>query len=340
MSSSPDTAPPRDRRGRALRDLRVSVTDRCNFRCRYCMPREHFGPGFHFLPRADLLTFEEVARVVRILVGEGLGKVRLTGGEPLLRTELPKLVRMVADTGVETALTTNGSLLAKYAQALADAGLARVSVSLDSLDDSVFHAMTDADYGPADVLAGIDAAARAGLSPIKINAVVRRGQNDHTLVDLARHFKGGGHIVRFIEYMDVGLTNGWRLDEVVPGREIVERIDAELPLEPVDPNYAGEVARRWRYRDGSGEVGVITSVTEPFCAGCTRARLSAEGKIYGCLFAASGTDIRAPLRSGADDAALAELLRGIWARRDDRYSELRSSRTAGLRRIEMSYIGG
>jgi len=340
MSPRPDTAPPRDRRGRPLSDLRVSVTDRCNFRCRYCMPREHFGPGFHFLPRSDLLTFEEIARLVGILSGEGLRKVRLTGGEPLLRAELPKLVRMIADTGVETALTTNGSLLAKHAQALADAGLGRVSVSLDSLDDAVFHAMTDADYGPADVLAGIDAAAAAGLSPIKINSVVRRGANDHTLVGLARRFKGSGHIVRFIEYMDVGITNGWRLDEVVPGREIVERIDAELPLEPVAPNYAGEVARRYRYRDGSGEIGVITSVTEPFCSGCTRARLSAEGTIYGCLFAASGTDIREPLRSGADDAALAGLLRGIWARRDDRYSELRSSRTAGIRRIEMSYIGG
>ncbi len=340
MSPDPDSTAPRDRRGRPLLDLRVSVTDRCNFRCRYCMPREHFGPGFHFLPRRDLLSFEEIARVVGILANHGLRKVRLTGGEPLLRAEVSKLVKMIADTGVETALTTNGSLLAKHATALADAGLGRVSVSLDSLDEAVFRSMTDADYGPGDVLAGIKAAAAAGLQPIKINAVVRRGTNDHTLVELARHFKGSGHIVRFIEYMDVGLTNGWRLDEVVPGREIVERIAAKLPLEPVDPNYPGEVARRYRYRDGEGEIGIITSVTEPFCAGCTRARLSAEGTIYGCLFAAAGTDIRAPLRSGADDAAIAELLRGIWAQRDDRYSELRSSRTAGLRRIEMSYIGG
>lgn len=330
-----------DSRGRALRDLRLSVTDRCNFRCRYCMPKEHFGPGFKFLPRAELLSFEEIARVARVFVSLGVKKLRLTGGEPLLRADLPKLVAQLASIeGVDIALTTNGSLLGERAEELARAGLRRITVSLDSLDERVFRDMTDADLSPAVVLAGIEAAARAGLRPIKVNAVVRRGVNDAGLVDLARHFKGSGHILRFIELMDVGVTNGWRMDQVVSGQEIVDRISRELPLEPASPSYRGEVAARWRYRDGSGEIGVITSVTRPFCGDCSRARLSAEGSVYTCLFATSGTDLRGPLRRGVDDEGLRELIRSLWARRNDRYSELRSENTRGLRRIEMSYIGG
>jgi cyclic pyranopterin phosphate synthase len=305
------------------------------------MPREHFGPEFRFLPRAEILSFEEIARVARTLAPLGLAKIRLTGGEPLLRSELPLLVAQLRAAGdFDIALTTNGALLAQHARALKAAGLDRVTVSLDSLDPRVFSAMTDSDYTPADVLAGIEAAAGAGLAPIKINAVVKRGENDHTLVDLARHFKGSGHVVRFIEFMDVGLTNGWRLDHVVSGREIVERISRELPLEPAAPAYRGEVAKRWRYADGSGEIGVITSVTAPFCGDCSRARLGADGMLYTCLFSASGTDLRPALRSGAGDDALGELVRGIWTRREDRYSELRSERTRGLPRVEMSYIGG
>jgi cyclic pyranopterin phosphate synthase len=305
------------------------------------MPREHFGPEFRFLPRAEILSFEEIARVARALAPLGLAKIRLTGGEPLLRSELPLLVAQLRAAGdFDIALTTNGALLAQHARALKAAGLDRVTVSLDSLDPRVFSAMTDSDYTPADVLAGIEAAAGAGLAPIKINAVVKRGENDHTLVDLARHFKGSGHVVRFIEFMDVGLTNGWRLDHVVSRREIVERISRELPLEPAAPAYRGEVAKRWRYADGSGEIGVITSVTAPFCGDCSRARLGADGMLYTCLFSASGTDLRPALRSGAGDDALGELVRGIWTRREDRYSELRSERTRGLPRVEMSYIGG
>jgi cyclic pyranopterin phosphate synthase len=332
---------PLDRLGRPMRDLRISVTDRCNFRCRYCMPREVFGEGYQFMPRAELLTFEEITRLARIAHDLGVQKVRLTGGEPLLRRGLPDLVRLLAGIdGLDIALTTNGSLLAQQAQALKDAGLRRVTVSLDSLDEDTFREMNDADFPVSAVLAGIDAAAAAGLAPVKINAVVRRGVNDHTVVDLARHFKGSGHIVRFIEYMDVGTTNGWRVDDVVPGGEIVAMINAELPLEPVDANYAGEVAKRWRYTDGSGEIGVITSVTQPFCAGCTRARLSADGELYTCLFAAHGTDLRALLRSGASDDVIEAALRGVWGRRSDRYSELRSSETIPLQRVEMSFIGG
>ena len=330
-----------DTRGRPLRDLRISVTDRCNFRCRYCMPRELFGPGFEFLPSSEILSFEEITRLTRIFVAEGVRKIRLTGGEPLLRRELPTLVTMLAAIPhVDLTLTTNGSLLEQQAAPLAAAGLRRVTISLDALDDDIFQAMTDAHFPVAKVLAGIDAAAAAGLRPLKVNAVVRRGLNDAAILPLARYFKGSGHVLRFIEYMDVGHTNGWCLDEVVPAAEIVERIDAELPLEPLEPNYRGEVAARYRYRDGSGEIGVIASVTQPFCGDCTRARLSADGKLYTCLFASIGTDLRQPLRGGADDALLSRLVRRTWNAREDRYSEIRSSQTASPSRIEMSYIGG
>jgi cyclic pyranopterin phosphate synthase len=327
--------------GRPLRDLRISVTDRCNFRCRYCMPREVFGAEFPFLPRAEMLTFEEIARVARVFASLGVKKIRLTGGEPLLRRNLPALIRQLsAIGGLDLALTTNGSLLARFAPELVEAGLGRVTVSLDSLDDEVFARMNDTAVPVSEVLRGIEEAARVGLGPIKINAVVKRGINDHTVVDLARHFRGTPHQVRFIEYMDVGATNGWRLDDVVPAAEIVARLEAAFPLEPLEPGYRGEVARRWRYRDGAGEVGVISSVSQPFCGDCTRARLSAEGQLYTCLFASQGTDLRAPLRAATTDAELAELLENLWRRRADRYSELRSAATVGLRKIEMSYIGG
>ena len=330
-----------DARGRPLRDLRISVTDRCNFRCRYCMPRELFGPGFEFLPNSEVLSFEEITRLARLFVAEGVRKIRLTGGEPLLRRELPTLVAMIAAIpNVDLTLTTNGSLLEQQAAALAAAGLRRVTVSLDALDDGVFQAMNDANFPVAKVLAGIDAAAAAGLRPVKVNAVVRRGMNDAAILQMARYFKGTGHVLRFIEYMDVGHTNGWCLDEVVPAAEIVERIDAELPLEPLEPNYRGEVAARYRYRDGSGEIGVIASVTQPFCGDCTRARLSADGKLYTCLFASVGQDLRRLLRDGAADAMLSRLIRRTWNAREDRYSEIRSSQTADHSRIEMSYIGG
>jgi cyclic pyranopterin phosphate synthase len=330
-----------DRRSRPLTDLRVSVTDRCNFRCRYCMPKEHFDKGHRFLPRAELLSFEEIARVARVLAGLGLRKVRLTGGEPLLRAELHRLIAMLAEIpSLDVALTTNGSLLAEKAVALASAGLRRVTVSLDALDPAIFRANTDTEYAVSDVLEGLDAAARAGLGPIKVNAVVRRGVNDGEILALARHFKGTPHIVRFIEYMDVGITNGWRLADVVPAQEIVSRISAVFPLEPVPPTHPGEVATRYVYRDGSGEIGVISSVTAPFCKTCTRLRLSSEGQLYTCLFATTGHDLRARLRSSMDDEAIAEFVRGIWVARDDRYSELRSERTRSLPRIEMSYIGG
>ncbi len=330
-----------DWKGRPLRDLRVSVTDRCNFRCGYCMPREVFGSTYEFLPRRQILSFEEITRVVRLFAGLGVRKVRLTGGEPLLRQDLPDLVRMLsALPDLDVALTTNGSLLPQQSRALADAGLRRITVSLDSLDDDIFRAMNDVRFSVARVLEGIDAAAAAGLSPIKINAVVRRGMNDQTVVDLARHFKGSGHVLRFIEYMDVGTTNGWRLDQVVSGQEILDLIDAEMPIEPVDSAYRGEVARRWRYIDGEGELGVITSVTRPFCGDCTRTRLSAEGKLYTCLFAAYGTDLKEVLRGGAGDEEILDMVRGIWNSRRDRYSEVRTEETTGLDRIEMSYIGG
>lgn len=331
-----------DRLGRPLRDLRISVTDRCNFRCTYCMPKEIFGKDYEFLSRDLLLSFEEIERVARSFVRHGVGKIRLTGGEPLLRKGIEDLVaRLAAIPGLDDlTLTTNGSLLARKAEALAAAGLRRVTVSLDSMDDTVFMAMNDVGFPVEKVLDGIDAAAAAGLDPVKVNMVVKRGVNDGSIVDMARHFRGTGHILRFIEYMDVGTTNGWRLDDVVPAGEIVARIDEVFPLEPAEPNYRGEVARRWRYRDGAGEIGVISSVTQPFCGDCSRVRLSAEGKLYTCLFAAKGTDLRALLRDGADDAELDGVIAEVWGGRDDRYSEIRSSRTANLPRVEMSYIGG
>ncbi len=331
---------PVDTLGRPIRDLRISVTDRCNFRCAYCMPKTVFGHDSRFMDRKELLTFEELERVARVFAGLGVEKIRLTGGEPLLRKELEHLVeRLATIDGLELTLTTNASLLAKKAAALRAAGLRRVNVSLDSLDDATFKAMNDVDFPVARVLDGITAAAGAGLA-VKVNAVVKRGVNDAGVVDMARHFRGTGHTLRFIEYMDVGTTNGWRLDDVVPAREIVDRIDAVFPLEPVDPAYHGEVAERYRYVDGEGEVGVITSVSKPFCSACTRARISAEGKLYTCLFAARGTDLRALLRSGASDEELAAAVEAVWARRADRYSEIRTEHTAERPRVEMSYIGG
>ena len=331
-----------DRFGRPFRDLRISVTDRCNFRCTYCMPREAFGPGFQFLPRSEILSYEEITRLVRLFGAEGLAKIRLTGGEPTLRHDLPTLVEMLRAAAPEAdiALTTNGSRLLELAQPLADAGLDRITVSLDAVDDAIFRAMNDVEFPVARVLDGIEAAAAAGLGPVKINAVVQKGVNDHTVVETARYFQGSGHIVRFIEFMDVGTTNGWKLDEVMSGDAIVERVGEALPLEAMAPLYEGEVAKRWRYADGSGELGVITSVTQPFCGECTRARLSADGKLYTCLFAASGRDLREPLRSGVSDAELSDLIREVWSAREDRYSELRSSATEGLPKVEMSYIGG
>jgi len=335
------TEPTIDKFGRPLRDLRVSVTDRCNFRCRYCMPREVFGEGYEFLPRRALLRFEEIQRVVRIAAEFGVRKVRITGGEPLLRRDLPQLITMLNQVkGVELALTTNGALLPEQAQALADAGLKRVTVSLDSLDDKTFRAMNDADFPVADVLDGIEAAVVAGLAPIKINAMVQRGVNEDSVVELARYFKGSGHIVRFIEFMDVGMTNNWRPEDVCGGADTVKRITAEFPAEPVSPAYRGEVAKRWRYIDGEGEFGVITSVTEPFCGDCTRARLSAEGVLYTCLFAGEGTDLRDTLHSGGSDGTLRTLFSDIWSNREDRYSERRFSESKLPSRIEMSYIGG
>jgi GTP 3',8-cyclase len=330
-----------DTLGRPVRDLRISVTDRCNFRCVYCMPKEVYGRSYRFLERRQLLTFEEIERLSRVFASLGVEKVRLTGGEPLLRRELERLVEMLgAIPGVDLTLTTNGSLLPQKARVLADAGLRRVTVSLDSLDDQVFRAMNDVDVPVERVLAGIEAAAAAGLSPVKVNMVVKRGVNEDSVLPMARYFRGSGHILRFIEYMDVGHTNGWRLDDVVSAAEIVATIGAELPLEPIEPNYAGEVARRYRYRDGRGEIGVIASVTEPFCGACTRARLSAEGRLYTCLFATEGHDLRALVRGGASESDLAEEIGRVWRARRDRYSELRSAETADLPKIEMSYIGG
>ena len=331
---------PLDRLGRPLRDLRISVTDRCNFRCVYCMPKEVFRRDYRFLERKELLTFEEIERLARVFVGHGVRKIRLTGGEPLVRRDVEHLVeRLARIDDLDMTLTTNGSLLPAKAQALADAGLKRVTVSLDALDDTVFRVMNDVDFPVARVLAGIDAAADAGL-PVKVNMVVKRGVNDHCVLDMARAFRGTGHVLRFIEFMDVGHTNGWRLDDVVPAAEIVRTIDAEFPLEPLDEQYRGEVARRWRYRDGGGEVGVIASVTQPFCGDCTRARLSAEGRLYTCLFAVRGHDLRALVRSSPDDAELTAAIDRIWGARTDRYSELRSAETADLPKVEMSYIGG
>jgi cyclic pyranopterin phosphate synthase len=338
----PQTSEPLDTLGRPMHDLRVSVTDRCNFRCIYCMPKEVFGRDHAFLPRSDILDFEEIERVVSAAVALGVRKVRLTGGEPLVRRNLETLVAMLAGVGAITdlTLTTNGSLLAAKAHLLAEAGLDRVTVSLDALDDETFTRMNDVGFPVSRVLDGIAAAEAAGLGPIKVNAVIRRGLNEHAVLDLAEHFRGTDTTVRFIEYMDVGHTNGWRMDDVVPAAEVVAAIDARWPIEPVDPDYRGEVAQRYRYRDGAGEIGVITSVTQPFCADCTRARLSADGQLYTCLFATSGHDLRAVLRSGASDADLADALRAIWTRRDDRYSELRTLETVDLPKVEMSFIGG
>ncbi|HEV7413260.1 MAG TPA: GTP 3',8-cyclase MoaA [Casimicrobiaceae bacterium] len=330
-----------DTRGRMLRDLRISVTDRCNFRCVYCMPKDVYGHDYPFLPHADLLTFEEIARLARIFKAHGIEKIRLTGGEPLLRKHLERLVAMLADVGgLDLTLTTNGALLAKKARDLQAAGLTRVTVSLDALDDQVFRAMNDVDFPVARVLEGIDAAAAAGLSPIKINMVVKRGTNEQEILPMARHFRGSGHILRFIEYMDVGHTNGWRMDDVVPSAEVIGIIGRELPLEPIDPNYPGEVAARWRYRDGGGEIGVISSVTQAFCSDCTRVRLATDGKLYTCLFATAGVDLRALVRGGATDDEIGNHLAAIWSQRADRYSEIRSENTRALPKIEMSYIGG
>jgi cyclic pyranopterin phosphate synthase len=330
-----------DTLARPLRDLRISVTDRCNFRCVYCMPKEIYGKGYQFLQKDQLLTFEELARLAAIFASLGTRKIRLTGGEPLMRRGLDVLVGLLAKIpDVDLTLTTNGSLLAEQAPALAAAGLKRVTVSLDSLDDAVFKCMNDVEFPVDRVLAGIDAAVAAGLSPVKINMVVRRGLNEQSILPMARYFRETGQILRFIEYMDVGHTNGWRLEDVVSAREIVRIIDAELPLVSMEANYTGEVAERWRYADGSGEIGVIASVTQPFCADCTRARLSADGGLYTCLFATTGCNLRGLVRSGATDDAIRDAIAETWTERADRYSEQRSSETAGLHKIEMSFIGG
>ncbi len=333
---------PLDTRGRPLHDLRISVTDRCNFRCVYCMPRAVFGRDHAFLPRAELLTFDEIARLVAIFTRLGVEKVRLTGGEPLVRRELPSLVGLLAAIpGVEDlTLTTNGVLLPEHAAALREAGLHRVTVSLDADDDATFMRMNDAGVPVSRVLAGIEAAEAAGLGPIKLNMVVKRGWNEHAVLPMARRFRGTGRILRFIEYMDVGHSNGWRLDEVISADEILSTISAEFPLEPMAPTKPGEVAERYRYADGAGEIGVIASVSRPFCGDCNRARLSADGQLYTCLFATSGHDLRALLRGGASDEELEATLRTIWAARDDRYSEIRSAETVALPKVEMSYIGG
>jgi cyclic pyranopterin phosphate synthase len=325
--------------GRPLRDLRISVTDRCNFRCVYCMPKEVYGRDHRFLDRRELLSFEEIARVARTFVATGVKKIRLTGGEPLVRRDLERLIELLAALDVELTLTTNGSLLPAKAGALAAAGLSRITVSLDSLDDATFRALNDVDFSVERVVEGIDAAVAAGL-PVKVNAVVKRGVNDDQVVPMAAFFRERGQTLRFIEYMDVGHTNGWRLDDVVPAAEIVATLDAAFGVEPAEANYRGEVAKRWRYRDGSGEFGVIASVTQPFCGDCTRARLSAEGRLFTCLFAVRGHDLRALLRSGASDDEVESELRRVWSGRADRYSDLRSAATKDLPKVEMSYIGG
>lgn len=335
------TAPLVDTCGRRVRDLRISITDRCNFRCVYCMPKTVFGRDYPFLPHRDLLTYEEIARLARLFAAQGVSKIRLTGGEPLLRRDIERLIEQLATiAGLELTLTTNGSLLAGRARALRDAGLHRVTVSLDGLDDAVFKRMNDADYPVARVLAGIEAAAAVGLTPVKVNMVVKRGANDGEILPMARHFRASGHILRFIEYMDAGNANAWQATEVVPAAEVVRRIDAEFPLAAIDANYPGEVAERWRYRDGGGEIGVIASVTQAFCSACTRIRLSTDGRLYTCLFASTGHDLRHLLRDGADDSRLAAAIARIWRLRDDRYSELRGAGVPVTKKIEMSYIGG
>jgi GTP 3',8-cyclase len=328
-----------DTLGRPLHDLRISVTDRCNFRCVYCMPKEVFGSAYRFMDRKELLSFEEIARVAETFVSLGVEKLRITGGEPLVRRDLERLIELLAPLGADLTLTTNGSLLPAKAEALAKAGLRRITVSLDSLDDATFQTLNDVDFPAGRVLEGIDAAAAAGL-PVKVNCVVKRGVNDGELMALAEYFRGTGHTLRFIEYMDVGHSNGWRLDDVVPAAEIVGAIGAAFEIEPIAPAYPGEVARRYRYLDGSGEFGVISSVTQPFCGACTRARLSAEGKLYTCLFAVRGHDLRAVIRGGASNDELAAAVEAVWGSRSDRYSELRSAATTDLPKVEMSYIGG
>lgn len=342
-----------DRLGRPLHDLRISVTDRCNFRCSYCMPKEVFDKDYTFLPHASLLSFEEITRLARVFVAHGVRKLRLTGGEPLLRKNLEVLIGMLAGLctadgePLDLTLTTNGSVLAKKARALKDAGLQRITVSLDALDDAIFRAMNDVDYPVAGVLDGIDAALAVGLGPIKVNMVVKRGTNDHEIVPMARHFRehhGGKVVLRFIEYMDVGATNGWRMDEVLPSAQVIAQLQRQFALEPMEPSVVGETAERWRYADGRGEVGVISSVTRAFCRDCNRARLSTEGKLFMCLFANHGHDLRALLRGGRSDDEIAAAIGAIWQRRDDRYSELRGAQAAdtgsGQRRVEMHYIGG
>jgi cyclic pyranopterin phosphate synthase len=329
--------------GRLLKDLRISVTDRCNFRCTYCMPAEIFGESYEFLSKGEILTFEETTRLTRVLVRLGATKVRLTGGEPLVRSGLEGLVAMLADVqGIEDlTLTTNAYLLAQKAQALRDAGLQRVTVSLDTLDDAVFGSMNGRGFGVAEVLRGIEKAEEVGFHPIKVNTVVQKGVNDHTVLDLLRHFKGTGIIVRFIEYMDVGNINGWKLVHVVPSAEIVQLINADMPIEPVEKNHPGEVADRYRYLDGSGEIGFISSVTEPFCGDCTRARLSTDGKLYTCLFASEGRDLMGPMRAGASDEELEQIVTNVWSRREDQYSAIRASLTEPPpRKVEMYQIGG
>ncbi len=335
-----------DRLGRPLHDLRISVTDRCNFRCTYCMPKEVFGPDFAFLPRSEVLSFEEIERLARAFVSLGVEKLRITGGEPLVRRDLPVLIGLLAGLRrpdgeqLDLTLTTNGSVLRRLAAPLRDAGLQRVTVSLDSLDDAVFAAMNGVDFPVERVLDGIRAAQEAGLAPVKVNMVVRRGVNESSVVPMARWARDEGIILRFIEYMDVGHTNGWRLDEVVPATDIVAAIDAEMPLEPLPARYRGEVATRWRYRDGSGEVGIIASVSQPFCGDCTRARVAADGKLYTCLFSAAGHDLRAVVRSVATDADVRDAIAAVWRVRDDRYSDLRTEATADLPRVEMFAMGG
>ncbi len=333
--------PIHDKYERPLRDLRISVTDRCNFRCSYCMPKEIFGRDYEFLPRTDLLTFEEITRVAKVIASQGVRKIRLTGGEPLLRREVEVLVGMLSQIpDIELAMTTNASVLEAKAQVLKQAGLDRITVSLDALDEETFRAMNDVEFPVQRVLDGIQAAAEAGISPIKINMVVKRGVNEKDILPMARYFHGSGHILRFIEFMDVGTTNGWRMDDVMNAREIVDIINADMPIEPLEPNYKGEVANRWRYKDGSGEIGVIASVTQPFCGNCTRLRLSAKGELYTCLFGIKGHDLRTMIRAGATDEEIASHIASIWRPRQDRYSEIRSSETTSLPKVEMSYIGG
>ncbi|WP_186759008.1 GTP 3',8-cyclase MoaA [Arthrobacter alpinus] len=341
-----DTQQVTDTLGRPLRDLRISVTDRCNFRCVYCMPKEIFGRDFAFMPKEQLLTFEEITKLASIAMAHGVRKIRLTGGEPLLRRGIEDLVGMLAALRTpegeppDLAMTTNGTVLAQKAQVLKAAGLDRVTVSLDSLDDAVFQAMNDVAYPVAKVLHALEAAQEAGLGPVKVNMVLKRGLNDQDILAMARHFRGTPFILRFIEYMDVGSSNGWKMDQVVPSAEVVERINRVFPVEPLEANYRGETSQRWRYKDDGGEFGVISSVTRAFCGGCTRARLSADGKLFTCLFATKGHDLRTLLRGGATDAELEDALAALWGARSDRYSQLRSANTPGLKKIEMSYIGG